>query len=64
MTHKTTLFYEKSCKSRPPTVISSQKPPFVTAVIFLPSIISSDSITFLVFFLFDLGERLAVDLMV
>lgn len=35
------------------------------SVIFLPSVISSDSITFLVFFLFgDLGERLVVDLMV
>lgn len=45
-------------------VISSQKPPFFTSVIFLPSVISSDSITFLVFLLDDLGERLVVDLMV
>lgn len=41
-----------------------KKTPFVTSVIFLPSVISSDSITFLVFFLFGaLGERLVVDLM-
>lgn len=37
----------------------------MTSAIFLPSVISSDSITFLVFFLFGaLGERLVVDLMV
>lgn len=36
----------------------------VASVIFLPSVISSDSITFLVVFLFvGLGERLVVDLM-
>lgn len=40
------------------------KPPVVMAVIFLPSVISSDSTTFLVFFFGDLGERLVVDLMV
>lgn len=45
-------------------VISVKKSPVVMAVIFLPSVISSDSTTFLVFFFGDLGERLVVDLMV
>lgn len=47
----------------PPTGISVQKCPVVMSVIFLPSVISSDSTTFLVFFFGDLGERLVVDLM-
>lgn len=46
-----------------PTGISVQKCPVVMSVIFLPSVISSDSTTFLVFFFGDLGERLVVDLM-
>lgn len=58
------LFYEESYKSSPPTAESLSKP-FITSVIFLPSVISSDSITFLVIFLFGaLGERFVVDLMV
>lgn len=47
----------------PPTGISDPKCPVVMSVIFLPSVISSDSTTFLVFFFGDLGERLVVDLM-
>lgn len=58
MTHKITRFYESYKSSSP------QKTAFVKSAIFLPSVISSDSTTFLVFFLFvDLGERLVVDLM-
>ena len=65
MTQKITLFYEEFIEVVQLQVVSSYKQPLVTSVIFLPSVISSDSITFLVFFLFgDLGERLVVDLMV